>query len=343
MRLFSFVAFLMWVSVFATSSSTAHAATDQKRVVLLPIEYDGNEQATLRTKLDASLLEGVGRGSVTLVPTEDYAGELGENGACDDACLRAVREATGAELIVRTSVSLRDRVYGIELQILEGDELEVAGSASERCEICGEQEVVDLLADQAANITEKLEFLLEERPMLVVSSTPPGASVFVDGELLGTTPLTREIPTGEHEVRVELDGHIAQTERTSGVQGVEAKVDFRLEPIPAGGARDSGGKPLIGAGAALLAGGVLSAGGGAVLVAIDSNQHQGQCTGDDVDAAGRCRYSYDTINGGIAALAVGGAMVVTGAVLLGLGIKRNKASRASAQLVPGGAGLQLRF
>ena len=45
----------------------------------------------------------------------------------------------------------------------------------------------------------------------------------------------------------------------------------------------------------------------------------------------------------IAFLAVGGALVVTGAVLVGLGYaKRNKA-RASARLEPAPAGLRVRF
>ena len=41
---------------------------------------------------------------------------------------------------------------------------------------------------------------------LQVKVDPQGAAVQVDGQFVGTTPLTLEIPPGQHAVRVELSG-----------------------------------------------------------------------------------------------------------------------------------------
>ena len=40
-----------------------------------------------------------------------------------------------------------------------------------------------------------------------VASKPPGAELWVDGELLGQTPLTAEVEAGEREFELRLDGH----------------------------------------------------------------------------------------------------------------------------------------
>lgn len=42
---------------------------------------------------------------------------------------------------------------------------------------------------------------------ITITSTPAGATVTVDGEELGVTPLTAELVTGQHELEVKLAGH----------------------------------------------------------------------------------------------------------------------------------------
>jgi PEGA domain-containing protein len=43
---------------------------------------------------------------------------------------------------------------------------------------------------------------------LVIDSRPTGAKVFLDGRLVGATPLSmREVRAGEHAVRLEHDGY----------------------------------------------------------------------------------------------------------------------------------------
>ncbi len=67
--------------------------------------------------------------------------------------------------------------------------------------------------------------------VLDVSSRPPGARVFLDGTYAGTTPLRKETPPGEHEVRVLLEGFKPWEQRVSAVKGRSHPVHAVLEPL----------------------------------------------------------------------------------------------------------------
>jgi serine/threonine protein kinase len=66
--------------------------------------------------------------------------------------------------------------------------------------------------------------------LLTVDSLPTGARVFVDGRLLGTTPMApKAVPIGDHAIRLELDGfkgwsssvHVAGTEQSRVTASLE--------------------------------------------------------------------------------------------------------------------------
>ena len=63
-----------------------------------------------------------------------------------------------------------------------------------------------------------------------VESRPVGANVFVDGKLVGTTPLLLDSVTpGEHAVRLELDGHRDWVASVNVVAGERRRVAASLE------------------------------------------------------------------------------------------------------------------
>ena len=65
---------------------------------------------------------------------------------------------------------------------------------------------------------------------LLVDSRPPGASVFVDNRLVGTTPLTLStVSAGEHAVRLERDGYRQWTSSVHAVAGEQNRVTASLE------------------------------------------------------------------------------------------------------------------
>ncbi|MBX7192545.1 MAG: PEGA domain-containing protein [Sandaracinaceae bacterium] len=72
-----------------------------------------------------------------------------------------------------------------------------------------------------------------------VSSEPLGASVSLDGTSLGVTPLEREVPLGEHRLRVELAGFAPEEDEVRVEHGGDrASLSFSLRPVGAAPRRD---------------------------------------------------------------------------------------------------------
>jgi hypothetical protein len=65
--------------------------------------------------------------------------------------------------------------------------------------------------------------------VLEVRSTPPGATVSVDGREVGLTPVKlRDVPAGLHSVQVSLEGHAAVFRSVDTTAGTRGAVDARL-------------------------------------------------------------------------------------------------------------------
>jgi hypothetical protein len=65
---------------------------------------------------------------------------------------------------------------------------------------------------------------------VLVESRPSGASVFIDGKLAGTTPLSiAEVPAGSHVVRMDLRGHRRWSSAVRVVAGQRVRVAASLE------------------------------------------------------------------------------------------------------------------
>ena len=68
---------------------------------------------------------------------------------------------------------------------------------------------------------------------LVVSTTPPGATVALDDRPAGYTPLTlNEVPVGRHKVGVSMDGHLPAERQVTVSKNKSLDVALVLEPQP---------------------------------------------------------------------------------------------------------------
>jgi eukaryotic-like serine/threonine-protein kinase len=65
---------------------------------------------------------------------------------------------------------------------------------------------------------------------LKIESTPPGASVFVDGSLRGQTPLSVGLKAGRHEVKVAMDNHYDWAARVL-MDEADIPLQIRLRPV----------------------------------------------------------------------------------------------------------------
>lgn len=87
----------------------------------------------------------------------------------------------------------------------------------------GEASATHAVLDTA--LTGALVKVLSLSSTLQAESTPQGATLFVDGVKVGTTPLSTQVLPGEHTLRLELESHLP----VEVVQEVGARSQLRME------------------------------------------------------------------------------------------------------------------
>ena len=99
--------------------------------------------------------------------------------------------------------------------------------------------LLTLKGGQHTPLDVRLEKFIPRTGTLMVTSTPSGASVYIDGDLIGQTPLhDYEIDTGSQrekqiEVRLELSGYKNRVAQLTLRGGQQTPLEVRLEKIPA--------------------------------------------------------------------------------------------------------------
>lgn len=292
---------------------TSEVRADRLRAAVLPVATEGSIPSADLALLEERLLEGLGRGGFDLVGPDTVKASGDSSGACDSkACAVSVGTAFSATHVVRAKVTLVDRDYRIDVSLADvaagGDEI---ASASEGCEICGVMEAAALMETSAAVLRSKLDALNLGPTMLEVRSDPEGAVVRVDGEIVGTTPLQRALPSGKHRVRVEATGYISLEREVVFVEGATETIDLSMEPLPSV-------LPPARWGWGALSVGIVALGGGAALTWLDRRPQQFRCAVSDgsKDADGDCEFLWNTRWFGAGTLIAGSAMVTLGAVIL---------------------------
>ena len=65
-----------------------------------------------------------------------------------------------------------------------------------------------------------------------IRSIPAGASLFVDGNSVGTTPFTGNLEVGNREIRIQMEGFINTQATLSVTSGINNPVEYELQPLP---------------------------------------------------------------------------------------------------------------
>jgi hypothetical protein len=262
-------------------------------------------------------------------------GELGGD-ACEGArCASELATAVAASWVVRPTITRTDAVYEVQLEAIDGQGRTIA-AATERCEICGREEVTELVLDRSAALAAKVRLLQRQEPRLVLRSRPSGAAVWVDGRFVGHTPLEHEVTAGEHEVRMVLRGHVTGRRRVSAVAGTEDTLELTL-PSDREAARR---RAWLGVGVASLGTGVAMLGTGIGLMVIDEREYERRC---NPDVLGQCSHRYDTLEGGIALAVGGGVLVATGIAATIVGRRSKRADSPLARHWRWSHGLAIAF
>jgi hypothetical protein len=249
--------------------------------------------------------------------------------SCEEAsCYAAALGEADATLGVAMAITAEGSDYAIVVSLLAEDG-SVRGTREAACEICRHDEVVERTVGLVTALAEDLAPSPEPAIVSVVSS-PPGATVSIDGVAVGHTPYEAEISEGPHTIRVEGDGHEAAERTIESRAGARVDEAFELrKSFPLSPKTETTiGWAALGVGAAAII-------GGAVLVAIDGNEIRSDCSGDNVDSNGVCRYRHKTLVGG-AILLSGGILVAGGGIGLVLHGRKRAGRNSEVSLVPGG-------
>lgn len=232
----------------------------------------------------------------------------------DQACARKIVEKRAksssivfAQVNVTSGATALDRTVTLTAYWLDKGKDAIA--ERRLCERC-----TDVTMRSAADeLMAALASASATRGRVKLTSTPPGATVTIDGKPVGKTPLDHSLPPGDHRVTFELGRRPAETRRVTIEKGQAHTVDVALGPAPSRAP-----------GFAALAGGVALGIAGGVLIVID----------EDVPADPGDPEYRDTQLAGI-------ALAATGAVAIGVGVyflvrKPSRRAAPAVSLVPGG-------
>ncbi len=108
---------------------------------------------------------------------------------------------------------------------------EAQGKLDEAYRYWNDLSLTGLNESDAREVNVSLKRLAPKVALVTVTSSPPGAEVFVDRKDLGSrgkTPLTLAVPPGAHTMLLELDGYRSAQAQLSTSRGHEAKKDVPL-------------------------------------------------------------------------------------------------------------------
>lgn len=323
-------AWLSAVLVLFVVAGDARADGDEQRVAVAPIALDGAFPDYLVRDLAERLRGGIGSGAYALD---------GATTCADRDCWIALAAHTQATHVVRTTLAVRDRDYDVSVDLIDGRTGEVIATVTRACDVCGSAELLTTMEDVADALRRKLVSERPEPPVLVITTVPAGALVTVDDAPVGTTPLTVEVAAGAHDVQVGKRGHITQRRRIAFVDGVRETWEVELAAAPTEERRRVG-RPLRVAGWSAIGVGLAAVGVGVGFAVLDEDPIPSRCSGANVDIEGNCKYRYDTLAGGVASAAIGGALLVTGIALVAVDRRRHR--ERSVAFAPSWRGVVLR-
>ena len=245
-------------------------------------------------------------------------------------CAVNLADRQSIPLLVLARVVARERSYDLSLALHEVSTKRVLATSNETCDLCGLEEVKELISTRTFVLRDKIEALVTQSANLTISSSPTGAYVYIDGEAFGPTPRQVLVGAGEHRVEVRSDGFYPASRMVRTLRGMREIVHIEQQHLDR--RRRPGQAAISPRGWAWLAmgTGVAVTAAGGVLLGIHHRPYRNDCTGDNIDATGRCRFRYNTQAAGTAMLIAGGALLVTSAVVFVMTRHRGAAAPAKA-------------
>lgn len=252
------------------STEQAFGETYRIKVAVMQLQASSNVDPGLveaLTQVVPETLEGLGvfkaistQEIKQLLAFESQKQLLGCN---EVSCLAEIGGALGADFLVIGNLSLVGDAYIIQLQLANIAAAKIESRASR--EYSGDTKGVFAELRTATRLLVR-DLLGQKSGTLAVSASEEGATVKLDGAIVGVSPLDEPLTVagGLHELAVEKEGYVVYRADVNIVEGKRLDVSARLIPSPefiAKYKRDASFTRTlawvgVGVGAAALAGGI---------------------------------------------------------------------------------------
>lgn len=293
---------LLALSIFVAATA---AAAERPRVAVLEVAIGGDAPPALRTQVEKSLEGGLYAAGFEVVPSREVAARLRRArslaGCTSTTCLARIGDLVGARRFVRARVAASGGAYDVELELLAPD---VEGGVVQRvertCAVCTLREANDLVSRSVVELVNPPRPEAPPPVKVAVRTSPEGATVSVDGTLVGRAPVELELEPGEHNFEATGPEGYAPLARRETVGGERADVHLELPRVaPPPPAAPPPRASRFGAWKWAAAGGAVAAlAAGVALVALDGK-------GTDCSAGRPCKSEYTTLAPGLVAGGVG--------------------------------------
>ncbi|MDZ7260822.1 MAG: PEGA domain-containing protein [candidate division KSB1 bacterium] len=145
------------------------------------------------------------------------------SGAVDSETAKQIGQVLGVDILVFGSVAKFGTLVETDIRLVDTQ----SGQAllAEHASSASGQEIRNMVDSLARRIEQR--YLGRVMETVIINSNPEGAIVYIDGVQEGNTPLTKNLPAGEHKVRISLENYQVW-ERTIQVVSGENKVFANL-------------------------------------------------------------------------------------------------------------------
>jgi hypothetical protein len=329
----------LFVLALPRESAAAFAPAEDGATVevgVLPLTFGPEVDTRMHKALDEGLLQGIGRGAGNSEQLE------GAPDNCDRDCRDQIGESAGVGFVVWGEVAKSGPDFKVRLSAHEVGSTRGPIEVEGNCEICGETELADRVADLSASLEARIEDPSSRQGTLVLTGSPTGAAVFVDGIEVGTTPYEGAFEPGEHQIEIRKRGFGPQSQTWNADEGVSDRIGYKLDKAKGDRSTPAFVRPL---GYALAGVGVGLIATGAVFLTLDGKDHDTTCTDELMDVDGDCPFRYATKTPGIGMLVGGVVAAGAGAGLLTWSFVTDGKTKAQASVGVGtrSVSVKLRF
>jgi hypothetical protein len=263
----------------SSAASAAEPGTSKERLAIVRMDFGGNVPPPLRRALGDRLMVGLQAVAFEVLrPGPEVVAGGGRDCSTAD-CWRQMAESLGVSYLVRAAVEENDKTFAITIELISGRTGIVVGTNRERCEICGAEEVSEKMNLAAATLRSRLEAIAQAPSRFVIRTRPDGASVKLDGRVVGRSPVDVSLTAGPHQVVIEREGFSPLERELVVTSGVDETLDLDLIRLPTDFPYRVLGWSAIGAGVALAVSGiyVLSMDGDEVTCSVNQKDPMGHC------------------------------------------------------------------